>query len=48
LQWCGFLAFDVMGELCFGKTFGMLYDGKNMFIKDVIDKSSGMSLLVSF
>jgi cytochrome P450 len=47
-DWCGFLAFDIMGELCFGKTFGILHDGENMFIKDVMEKSAGMSLLVSF
>ena len=25
-SWCSFLGFDVMGDLCFGKSFGMLGD----------------------
>ena len=25
-SWCSYLGFDVMGDLCFGKSFGMLGD----------------------
>ncbi|KAL7276384.1 hypothetical protein RUND412_000621 [Rhizina undulata] len=34
------LTFDVMGELCFGKAFGMLTDATNRFVTELIDKAA--------
>jgi cytochrome P450 len=34
------LTFDVMGELCFGKTFGMLTDPAQRFVTDLIGKAT--------
>jgi cytochrome P450 len=34
------LTFDVMGELCFGKTFGMLTDETQRFVTDLISKAT--------
>ncbi|KAI5803281.1 cytochrome P450 [Peziza echinospora] len=34
------LTFDVMGELCFGKAFGMLVDEKQRFVTGMIDKAA--------
>jgi hypothetical protein len=36
-----------MGDLAFGTTIRMLGDDENRFIMDVMDKSAGVSLLVS-
>jgi len=34
------MTFDVMGELCFGKTFGMLTDETQRFVTDLISKTA--------
>jgi cytochrome P450 len=34
------LTFDIMGELCFGKTFGMLTDKSQRFVSDLIGKAT--------
>lgn len=34
------LTFDVMGELCFGKAFGMLVDESQRFVTELIDKAA--------
>lgn len=34
------MTFDVMGELCFGKTFGMLTDESQRFVTDLISKAT--------
>jgi cytochrome P450 len=34
------LTFDIMGELCFGKTFGMLTEQSQRFVSDLIGKAS--------
>jgi cytochrome P450 len=44
-NWISYLTFDVMGELCFGKTFGMLEGGENRWVLNV---SGRHSLIVSY
>ncbi|KAA8913662.1 cytochrome P450 [Sphaerosporella brunnea] len=34
------LTFDIMGELCFGKTFGMLTEQSQRFVSDLIGKAT--------
>lgn len=34
------LTFDVMGELCFGRAFGMLVDKSQRFVTELIDKAA--------
>lgn len=34
------LTFDIMGDLCFGKTFGMLTDASQRFVTDLISKAT--------
>jgi cytochrome P450 len=36
--WCDSLMFDVMGDLCFGKSFGMLERPENRFTSELISK----------
>jgi cytochrome P450 len=49
--WCDSLMFDVMGDLCFGKSFGMLEKPENRFASELICKAAkrhvtvGVSLL---
>lgn len=45
-SWFHFFGFDVMGDLSFGKSFGMLKTGRKHFAIDLLDK--GMSLLGVF
>ena len=39
--------FDVMGDLCFGKTFGMLTDQSQRFVTDLIGKATHNHYIVS-
>ncbi|OLL24777.1 Isotrichodermin C-15 hydroxylase [Neolecta irregularis DAH-3] len=36
-KWTKFLMFDILGDLCFGKPFGMLKDGVEMSIVECVD-----------
>jgi len=42
------LTFDVMGELCFGKTFDMLRDETQRFVTDLISKATHNHYIVPF
>ena len=35
-DWCNYLTFDIMGDLCFGKAFNMLESPSNHFAADMI------------
>lgn len=42
-DWSDYLAFDIMGTLCFGKSFGMLDSGTNRYILDTLrEATSGL------
>jgi cytochrome P450 len=34
--WCDSLTFDVMGDLCFGKSFGMLEKPEHRFVSELM------------
>lgn len=40
--------FDVMGELCFGRGFGMLKEPAQRFVTGLIDKAAHMHYIVSY
>lgn len=42
------LTFDVMGELCFGKSFGMLRDETTRFVTHLIAQAAHSHYIVSF
>lgn len=42
------LTFDVMGELCFGKSFGMLKDDATRFVTHLIAQAAHSHYIVSF
>jgi cytochrome P450 len=44
---CDYLTGDVLGDLCFGTSFGMQEKPGNRFIPDLVQKSAKMALLVS-
>jgi hypothetical protein len=44
---CNYLAFDIMGDLCFGKAFGMLERPDNRFAIDLIGNAAKRHLIVS-
>lgn len=39
-DWFGYLTYDVMGELCFGKTFGMLIDSGKRGVIGLVDRAA--------
>jgi len=45
-KWFNYLTFDIMGELCFGKTFGMLKDESGRFVARLIDKAAHKHYIV--
>lgn len=45
-DWCNYLTFDVMGDLCFGKAFEMLEHPKNRHVIDLIGNAAHMHLIV--
>ncbi len=45
-DWCNYLTFDVMGDLCFGKAFEMLEREENRHIIDLIGNAAHMHLIV--
>lgn len=47
-DWCNYLTFDVMGDLCFGKAFEMLEHEENRHVIDLIGNAAHMHLIVSF
>lgn len=42
------LTFDVMGELCFGKSFGMLRNEATRFVTHLIAQATHSHYIVSF
>lgn len=44
-DWANWLAFDVMGDLCFGKSFGMLEEPTNRFATDLIANAAHRHLI---
>ena len=47
-QWCNWLVFDIMGDLVFGKAFGMLESPKNRFAVELVGNAAHRHLIVSF
>lgn len=45
-DWCNYLTFDVMGDLCFGKAFEMLEHHENRHVIDLIGSAAHMHLIV--
>jgi cytochrome P450 len=45
-DWCNYLTFDIMGDLCFGKAFGMLEREENRFAIDLIGNAAHRHLIV--
>jgi cytochrome P450 len=45
-DWCNYLTFDVMGDLCFGKAFEMLERHENRHVIDLIGNAAHMHLIV--
>ncbi|KAL4786874.1 cytochrome P450 [Aspergillus varians] len=39
-NWFGYLTYDVMGELCFGKSFDMLIDGAKRRMVHLVDRAA--------
>lgn len=46
-EWCSYLTYDVLGDLCFGKAFGMLEKEDNRFVIDLVSKASHRHYIVS-
>lgn len=46
-DWCNYLTFDVMGDLCFGKAFEMLENNGNRHVIDLLGSAAHMHLIVS-
>jgi cytochrome P450 len=46
-DWCNYLTFDVMGDLCFGKAFEMLEHSTNRHVIDLIGNAAHTHLIVS-
>jgi hypothetical protein len=44
---CNFLFFDIMGDLSFGDSFGMLTKPENHFVIDLIEKTVRRQQIVS-
>lgn len=47
-DWCNYLTFDVMGDLCFGKAFEMLERPENHHVIDLIGSAAHMHLIVGY
>jgi hypothetical protein len=45
-DWCNYLTFDIMGDLCFGKAFGMLERPDNRFAIELIGNAAHRHLIV--
>ena len=46
-EWTNFLSFDVMGDLCFGKSFGLLEGPENKFALELAREAPSQQVLVS-
>lgn len=46
-DWCNYLTFDTLGDLCFGKAFEMLEHEENRHVIDLIGNAANMHLIVS-
>jgi hypothetical protein len=46
-DWCNYLTFDVMGDLAFGKAFGMLERPDNRFALSLVGSAAQRHLIVS-
>ena len=46
-DWCNYLTFDIMGDLCFGKAFNMLEKPDNHFAADMIGMAAHRHSIVS-
>jgi hypothetical protein len=46
-NWCNWLVFDIMGDLVFGKAFGMLESPVNRFAVDLVSNAAHRHLIVS-
>jgi hypothetical protein len=46
-NWCNWLVFDIMGDLVFGKAFGMLEGPTNRFAVDLVGNAAHRHLIVS-
>lgn len=47
-DWCNYLTFDIMGDLCFGKAFNMLEKPDNHFAADMIGMAAHRHSIVSY
>ncbi|KAG9239855.1 cytochrome P450 [Calycina marina] len=45
-NWCNYLTFDVMGDLCFGKAFEMLEKPENHHVIDLLGSAAHMHLIL--
>jgi hypothetical protein len=46
-DWCNYLTFDVLGDLCFGISFEMLEHENNRHVVDLVSSAARMHLIVS-
>jgi hypothetical protein len=46
-NWCNWMVFDIMGDLVFGKAFGMLESPVNRFAVDLVGNAAHRHLIVS-
>lgn len=46
-NWCEWLVFDIMGDLVFGKAFGMLESPVNRFATELVGNAAHRHLIVS-
>jgi hypothetical protein len=46
-DWCNWMVFDIMGDLVFGKAFGMLESSRNRFAVDLVGNAAHRHLIVS-
>lgn len=46
-HWCEWLVFDIMGDLVFGKAFGMLESPKNRFATELVGNAAHRHLIVN-
>jgi hypothetical protein len=46
-NWCEWLVFDIMGDLVFGKAFGMLESPRNRFATQLVGNAAHRHLIVS-
>jgi hypothetical protein len=46
-HWCEWLVFDIMGDLVFGKAFGMLESPRNRFATQLVGNAAHRHLIVS-